>query len=90
MSRFSSFVLFLSLLMFFFSISSLLAQEKGKIDWDKYSERLVEALKSSHEGLQLSAMQNAIRYGDSLNVVFIEQPDLEGSNLLWLTNTNCF
>jgi len=69
MRRFTCTVVLLTLLLFLFSTTSLIAQEKGKIDWDKYSKRLVEALKSSHEGLQLSAMQNTIRYGDSLDVV---------------------
>ena len=58
-----------TLIVFLFYSTSLIAQERNKIDWDKYGKRLVEALKSTHEGLQLSAMQHAIRYGDSLDVV---------------------
>ena len=69
MRRFSFTAVFVTLVVFLFSNTSLIAQESGKIDWDKYSERLVEALKSTHEGLQLSAMQHTIRYGDSLDVV---------------------
>ena len=36
--------------------------------WEAFSDNLVKALKSEHEGLRLSAMQRVIRYGDQVNV----------------------
>jgi len=50
------------------SFNSIFAQEAKKIDWQAYSTNLVEAIKSSNEGLKLSAMQQVIRSSDSLDV----------------------
>ena len=51
------------------SANSLFAQEGKKIDWQAFSTNLIKAIKSSNEGLQLSAMQQVIRSSDSLDVV---------------------
>lgn len=69
MQRLSFRLLLLALAGLLVASVSVRAQEHRKVDWDKYGDRLVEALKSTHEGLQLSAMQQTIRYGDSVDVV---------------------
>lgn len=50
------------------SFNSLLAQEGKKIDWQAFSTNLIEAIKSSNDGLKMSAMQQVIRSSDSLDV----------------------
>lgn len=40
----------------------------SKVDWTQFSTNLVEALQSSHDGLQQAAMRLVIRHGDNLDV----------------------
>jgi hypothetical protein len=40
----------------------------AKTDWDLYSKNMVAALKTDNLGLQVSAMQQAIKYKDYINV----------------------
>ena len=40
----------------------------SKTDWNVYSKNLVTALKSDNLGLQVSAMQQVIKYKDYINV----------------------
>ena len=49
-----------------FSFSGLYAKETP--DWESFSKNLVKALKSSNEGLQVSAMQLVIKYGEKVDV----------------------
>ena len=49
-----------------FSVSGLTAKETT--DWESFSKNLVKALKSSNEGLQVSAMQLVIKYGEKVDV----------------------
>lgn len=44
------------------------AESERTVDWEAFSLNLVKAIKSGHPGLQNSAMQQIIRYGDKLNV----------------------
>ncbi|MBD3223379.1 MAG: hypothetical protein GF313_01515 [Caldithrix sp.] len=39
-----------------------------EVNWDAFSLNLVKAFKSGHPGLQQSAMQHVIKYGDNLDV----------------------
>jgi hypothetical protein len=50
------------------SFNSLFAQEGKQIDWQAFSTNLIEAIKSSNDGLKMSAMQQVIRSSDSLDV----------------------
>jgi hypothetical protein len=50
------------------SFNSASAQVVRKTDWNLFSKNLVMAVKSSNEGLKLSAMQQIIHYADNLNV----------------------
>jgi len=52
----------------FLSLHVVLAEEPTEIDWDKFSKSLVKALQSNNEGVQLSAMQLVIKYGDKVDV----------------------
>jgi hypothetical protein len=60
----------ISALLLILSIAGVLfAQENSKeVDWKAFSKNLVNALQSDNTGLQQSAMQMIIRYGDKLNV----------------------
>jgi hypothetical protein len=57
---------------FFSALSTLawgnVAETENIVDWKAFSKNLVRALNSENEGLQLSAMQKVILYGDKLNV----------------------
>jgi hypothetical protein len=61
-------IISLSAVLVMLSFSPLFGQEGRKIDWKAYSTNLIEAIKSSNEGLQLSAMQKVIKSSDSLDV----------------------
>ena len=58
----------LALATVFLSLSTVLADEPADVKWDQFSEGLVQALQSENTGLQLSAMQMVIRYGDKVDV----------------------
>jgi hypothetical protein len=60
----------ISALLLILSITSVLfAQaDRKEVDWKAFSKNLVNALQSDNTGLQQSAMQMIIRYGDKLNV----------------------
>ena len=52
-----------------FFIGSLQAKTSvNEVDWEIFSKNLVNALKSENSGLQQSAMQFVIRYGDRVQV----------------------
>ena len=44
------------------------AKALSKVEWAKFSDRLVDALGSSHDGLKQAAMRLVIRYGDNVKV----------------------
>ncbi|MEJ2055810.1 MAG: hypothetical protein P8X42_17995 [Calditrichaceae bacterium] len=50
------------------SISAVFADTPANVNWDRFSEGLVQALQSDNAGLQQSAMQLVIRYGDKVDV----------------------
>jgi hypothetical protein len=60
------------LICFFSALSSLawgnVTEPENITDWKTFSKNLVHALNTENEGLQLSAMQKIIFYGDKLNV----------------------
>ena len=63
-SRLFSLTILITLLAMVMNIN---AQER-EVNWDAFSKNLVMAIRSSNEGLQLSAMGMIIRYSDNLNV----------------------
>jgi superfamily II DNA helicase RecQ len=68
MRRFSTSLAATLLCLLFLSFNTLMAEEPDQVDWDKFSKNLVKSLKSSNQGVQLSAMQLVIRYGDKVDV----------------------
>ncbi|MBD3224620.1 MAG: hypothetical protein GF313_07815 [Caldithrix sp.] len=58
-----------SFFLVFFSATFLQAGEsaESKVNWDQYSKRLVQAVKSDNEGLKHSAMRMIVRYADKVN-----------------------
>lgn len=70
--------------LFLLSVPFVNASET--VDWQKYSKKLVKSLKSDHEGVKLSAMQQVITYADKVSVdaaiyeivqVYRTHPDLK-------------
>ncbi len=55
-------------LMAVFFLSLSLQAGEIQTDWQAYSTNLVKAIKKGNPGLQQSAMQRAIQYGDNLDV----------------------
>ncbi|TVL99762.1 MAG: hypothetical protein CV087_16625 [Candidatus Brocadia sp. WS118] len=49
-------------------VLGLHAGNASEVDWDAFSKNLVKALQSSNSGLQRSAMQLVIKYGNQVNV----------------------
>ena len=68
MRRFSISLAATLLCLVFLSFNTLMAVEPDQVDWDKFSKNLVKSLKSSNQGVQLSAMQLVIRYSDKVDV----------------------
>jgi len=65
--RFSK--LFFSILMCVLILGSTNAFSQAReVNWEAFSINLVKAIKSGHPGLQQSAMQHIIKYGDLLDV----------------------
>lgn len=60
----------LTILSFIFvvALSSIAFSNGANTDWEAFSDNLVRALRSSNEGLQQSAMQMVILYGDKVDV----------------------
>jgi len=57
---------FVTLIIFTFTLQAV-AQEQIT-DWEAFSVNLEKALKSGHPGLQQSAMQRVVQYGDKLTL----------------------
>ncbi|NOX88196.1 MAG: hypothetical protein GXO77_04155 [Calditrichaeota bacterium] len=51
-----------------FLLSFGFAQETRTPDWKKFSKQLVKSVKSENEGVRISAMQQIIRFSDSVKV----------------------
>lgn len=58
----------LALVIVFFSLGTILANEPANVNWDRFSDGLKMALKSDNLGVKLSAMQLVIKYGNKVNV----------------------
>lgn len=56
----------ITMLVACFVLLSMGQVQANKVNWEAFSENLVIAIKSGHPGLQNSAMQQIIRYSDSL------------------------
>ena len=53
---------------FLFAFSLIFAATSQATDYDAFSKNLVKALKSENQGLQVSAMQQVIKYGKKVDV----------------------
>jgi hypothetical protein len=67
MKRSTIFSLMLVAIVSVFLWSTGYAQVQS-VDWDVFGKNLVKAIQNDNEGLQQSAMQMIIRYGENLNV----------------------
>lgn len=66
MRKFSSrLAIFLLVAIFIIGLQTV---QSSELDWKVFSKNLVKALKSENPGLQQSAMQMVVRYGNRLNV----------------------
>ena len=54
--------------VFVFAFSLVSASTSQAVDYEAFSKNLVKALKSENQGLQVSAMQQVIKYNDKVNV----------------------
>ncbi len=50
------------------ALEALAVGTLSDVEWESFSDKLVVALKSSHDGLRQAAMQLVIRYGSNLDV----------------------
>ncbi|MFC2088097.1 hypothetical protein ACFLSX_00715 [Calditrichota bacterium] len=61
-------ITFLILIVSMFTlVTSTVAKDKQE-NWEKFSQSLVETIKSQNDGLKQSAMQRIIQYSDKLDV----------------------
>ena len=56
------------LTVFVFAFSLVAATNSFATDYEAFGKNLVKALKSDNQGLQVSAMQQVIKYGTKVNV----------------------
>jgi hypothetical protein len=77
---------FLILIVSMFTlVTSTIAKDKAEY-WDKFSQSLVESMKSENEGLKQSVMQRIIQYSDKLEV---KEAAFDIYNIYrWHNNTN--
>lgn len=68
MKRVISMLLTSFVILFLFCNIAYAGQDLQDVNWEAFSKNLVKAIRSDNPGLQHSAMQMIIRYGDHLNV----------------------
>ncbi len=59
---------FIIIIIFGIVVTGLQGISASDVEWAKFSKNIVKALKSDNPGLQKSAMQMVIKYGDKLDV----------------------